>query len=320
MPSKVLRAVEAIHRIERDGAIHSRSRLGNVDKAVVEQLIANVYRSAGQAPPPIEWASSPPELLRQARLLGERLAVLYEQQRIARRGIRVGKPKPRPLLAWCGYELQLGVGGTWGTIWTAAREAAGVVPADLYRRGALLAGASEEALSALVGTSPSVVLTPELAVATEAPLELHEDGEGRLHNPAGPAVVYPDGWMLWALQGVLVPSQAVEDLASLDPLLALRHPNVEVRRILLELVGWERIVAVAQVNEKIVDEFGTLWRIRKRGGEDLVLVEVENATAEPNGRQRRYFLRVPPDLRTPREAIAWTFDMSGDRYAPESAS
>jgi Domain of unknown function (DUF6745) len=319
MASEMLKALEATRRIE-DGAIRSRPTLGNVDKAVVEQLIANVYRSAGQAPPPIEWASSPPELLRQARLLGERLAVLYEQHRITRRGIRVGKPKRRPPLAWCGYELLLRMSGTWGTIWTAARETAGAVHADLYRTSALLAGASEEALSALAETAPSVVLTPELAVATEAPLELHEDGEGRLHNPAGPAVVYPDGWTLWALQGVRVPSQAVEDPASLDPLLALGHPNVEVRRILMELIGWERIVTVAQVNDKIADEFGTLWRIPKRGGEDLVLIEVENATAEPTGQQRRYFLRVPPDLRTPREAIAWTFNMSGNRYAPEAAS
>ena len=51
------------------------------------------------------------------------------------------------------------------------------------------------------------------------------------------------------------------------------------------------------------------------------MLEVENSTPEPDGSYKRYFLRVPPEVRTPREAVAWTFgfDAEGD-YAPASES
>jgi hypothetical protein len=42
-------------------------------------------------------------------------------------------------------------------------------------------------------------------------------------------------------------------------------------------------------------------------GERTHLVEVVNATAEPGGSYRRYFLPVPPEMRTAREADGWTF-------------
>ena len=32
-----------------------------------------------------------------------------------------------------------------------------------------------------------------------------------------------------------------------------------------------------------------------------------NSTPEPDGTRRTYFLRVPPQMRTAREAVAWTF-------------
>jgi hypothetical protein len=47
------------------------------------------------------------------------------------------------------------------------------------------------------------------------------------------------------------------------------------------------------------------------------MVEVVNRTREPDGRFRHYWLRVPPTMRTAREAVAWTFNMPAERYAPE---
>ena len=62
------------------------------------------------------------------------------------------------------------------------------------------------------------------------------------------------------------------------------------------------------------DDYGRLWRTRQQvGGESYVAVEVTNATAEPDGTHRRYFLRVPPDTRTARTAVAWTFGFEKPR-------
>jgi hypothetical protein len=45
-----------------------------------------------------------------------------------------------------------------------------------------------------------------------------------------------------------------------------------------------------------------------------VVVKVVNSTPEPDGSFKDYLLRVPPDIRTPREAVAWTF--ATDDYRP----
>jgi hypothetical protein len=45
---------------------------------------------------------------------------------------------------------------------------------------------------------------------------------------------------------------------------------------------------------------------RRRGPGD---VQVTNATPEPDGTHRAYWLRVPPGMRTARQAVAWTFDL-----------
>ena len=75
-----------------------------------------------------------------------------------------------------------------------------------------------------------------------------------------------------------------------DPLLS---PSELVRTGLARFVGQ--------------DDFGKLWRIDRRSDEPIVLVEVVNSTADPDDSYRSYLLRVPPSVRTPREAIAWTF-------------
>jgi hypothetical protein len=42
---------------------------------------------------------------------------------------------------------------------------------------------------------------------------------------------------------------------------------------------------------------------------------VINATAEADGTHKHYFLQVPPELRTPREAVAWTYGMQARTYS-----
>ena len=56
---------------------------------------------------------------------------------------------------------------------------------------------------------------------------------------------------------------------------------------------------------------------RPEDDEPLVMVEVVNSTAEPDGTYKDYFLRVPPDIETARAAVAWTFDVEPERYRVE---
>lgn len=96
----------------------------------------------------------------------------------------------------------------------------------------------------------------------------------------------------------------------------LHEPNAEVRRVLLERVGFEWFVlrAGAEVLDTDRDTGGErrLLRIALPGDEDLVCVAV---FCPSTGRQ--YVLRVPPQMCTCRQAVAWTagFD-DAEAYQP----
>ena len=94
--------------------------------------------------------------------------------------------------------------------------------------------------------------------------------------------------------------------------------NSEVRRVLMDIYGIERYLDDAGAVPFAHDAFGTLYRIAHRGQPSIVLVKVRNATPEPDGTWKDYFLRVPPDVLTPREAVAWTFGLDAAGYAPQT--
>ena len=131
---------------------------------------------------------------------------------------------------------------------------------------------------------------------------------GRLHASDRPAVVWPDGSGRWYWDGVAVPERIVAARNHLTAEVVSRIGNQELRRIAVERLGWERFLQTASAKLRAQDDYGKLWATRVRvDGEHVHLVEVVNATAEADGSYRRYFLRVPPDTVTTREAVAWTF-------------
>jgi hypothetical protein len=84
-------------------------------------------------------------------------------------------------------------------------------------------------------------------------------------------------------------------------------PNQEIRSRALDVFG--RLRFVHEAGAEVVDRHGESELLRVR---DMVFVHVTDASTP-----RRYLLRVPPRMRTVREAIAWTFRFnSPDDYAP----
>ena len=96
----------------------------------------------------------------------------------------------------------------------------------------------------------------------------------------------------------------------------LSERNVELRRILLERMGYERFMEQAQA--KVIDQDKDpggdrrLMKVGMEADEDLVCLAV---TCPSTGRQ--YMLRVPPSTRTCHQAAAWIagFDRADD-YRP----
>jgi hypothetical protein len=150
---------------------------------------------------------------------------------------------------------------------------------------------------------------------TERPQLLRGDARERLHHAQGPALAYPDGWQVWAWKGVEVPRWVIEQpesitLASIDG-----ESNVQVRRCMIEIMTPERYVAQGGAERIAQDETGILWRKTWLAADAWAAVEVINATPEPDGTRKHFFLQVPAHIRTAREAVAWSYGVSANVYA-----
>ena len=155
---------------------------------------------------------------------------------------------------------------------------------------------------------------------------------GKLHRPNGPAVMTPTGTKFYYWKGIFIePSLwAKRDTITVEEIFALR--NVELRRSMIELVGFEEILRRVQkastkkacLLEK--DEHGyELYKVdmpEDDKEEPLVVIKLIDSTElkDPEGRpfHKNYYLRIPPKIKTCAEAIAWTFNMKNGEYVPES--
>lgn len=79
----------------------------------------------------------------------------------------------------------------------------------------------------------------EVAVLTAPPKECHYDERNRVHKADSPAITYPDGWCIWALEGIIVPQSAVEDPQSISEQALLNIQDLGMRRMLLQRRGEE---------------------------------------------------------------------------------
>jgi hypothetical protein len=142
---------------------------------------------------------------------------------------------------------------------------------------------------------------------------LELDERGRLHSANGMCIQYRDGWGFYAWHGVCVPAQVILHPEHLTREGWVNERNMEVRRAIQERLGPERFIALVG---------GT--RIDRSPRGELVAVELGN---DPEGvahyvqvqdasTQRQYYLRVPPNITSADEAVAWTFGLSGQEYQP----
>lgn len=157
----------------------------------------------------------------------------------------------------------------------------------------------------------------EIAFVSKPPRIFSLDEDGRLHSVTGPALQYDDGYSVYAVNGVVVQEKTALAPATLTVEEIDGEINLEVRRLMMERFGIARYLLESKADIINEDQYGTLYRKRMTGDEPLVMVRVKNSTPEPDGGFREYFLRVPPFMRTAKEAVAWTFNIEEEQYHPE---
>ena len=143
---------------------------------------------------------------------------------------------------------------------------------------------------------------------------------GRMPRTA-PRWGYRDGFSIHALHGVHVERWVIERPSRITAAGVEKERHTEVRRALVERIGYQHYLSLSGAAPVSRDETGTLWRVnlpihRGQGQRAWCLVEVVNGTREPDGSHKRYFLRVPPTMREAREAVAWTYGLSAQAYQP----
>ena len=139
-------------------------------------------------------------------------------------------------------------------------------------------------------------------------------GSHRLHCEDGPAVAW-DGWGVYAWHGVRVPAEVIERPETITAERINAEENVEVKRAMIERIGWDRYLDMTQAVPVHQDDFGHLYRLSV-GEVDCAVVVVENSTPEPDGRVKKYGLQVPLECQTAHAAVAATFGMTADEYRP----
>jgi hypothetical protein len=149
----------------------------------------------------------------------------------------------------------------------------------------------------------------------ERPELIRQDATGRLHAPDGPALRYGDGSKVYAWKGILVPARLIEQRDSIDVRSVEAAHDPQIRRCMIDILTPQRFIEQGGAYRVAQDDTGILWRQRWRW-EAWAAVEVINGTPEPDGTFKHYFLQVPPTVRTPREAVAWTYGLSERNYRP----
>ncbi len=150
-----------------------------------------------------------------------------------------------------------------------------------------------------------VVVERPLAIRTE-PVAGSAYGEVRLHNPTGPAVVFPDGWSVHAWHGTRVPAWVVES-PTVELIAAER--NVEVRRCAIERVGWAAFIDQAGLT--------LVGRADDPGnpGCELRLYDLPYARWGAPTLSLIHGLLVPPWFDDPVDAAGWSYGLTGVQYA-----
>ena len=158
----------------------------------------------------------------------------------------------------------------------------------------------------------------EAVILTERPVSISRDGDNRLHNLTGPSLLYPDGFGVWAINGLRVDKQIIEAPETLTFEQVRDERNAEVRRHMLDRFAGLRGSAAAgawlkagnlepvsqvDITDKMQPSGLSIWKLSN--GDKPVLCKLYRAEMvddEPlvllwvvcTSTAKEVFLRVPP--------------------------
>ena len=319
-------------------------RTGDADRPKFESAVRECYQYAGLEPPKvIVWTTSPLAVA----LAGPIAAYFIEINKRDAVGVAVDGAVDVISRSWENYlGGQFWVGGWyWGGAYTSFfREVCDLeLEGNLWQRALAYEATIESACWWYPHRDFVIVSERPTAIHREAadPSRLRGWGSHRLHCEDGPAVSFRDGWGVWAWHGVTVTKQIIEHPETITVNDVNKEENAEVRRVMVERMGWERFCTEAKMKvihedelhsnfstvpvSDLVSEGQRLVTAYRSGSEKAQLLEAAGITdfeerplrfvrlTDPStGRQ--YTIRVRHDHKRAYEAVGWTFGMSEEQY------
>lgn len=152
----------------------------------------------------------------------------------------------------------------------------------------------------LIRNSGFVYLLKDIAFICDRPSVINTDLKGRPHSEDRPAILYRDGFSIYAWHGMAVEEKYAlnPDTIILDDI--LNEYNSTKRYTLIELYGRERFLSHCELLQS--DDWGNLYRY-----EDFHFAKMVNPEREPEGAYLDYIFQVEPEVKTAREAVQNTF-------------
>jgi len=160
------------------------------------------------------------------------------------------------------------------------------------------------------------VLFDTHAIVYRRPKVVHRDDQFDLHCTTGPAIAWRDGFEAYYVHGIQVEKRWIQDPNSITPEEILGQQNVEVRRTMVDLLGYAEFCRRAKfkVIHSDIDGGGQkreLLLMPQKDDVDIVIIHVKCPSTGDE-----YHLRVPPDIKTCAQAVAWTYSKDESDYQP----
>ena len=176
---------------------------------------------------------------------------------------------------------------------------------------------------------------------SERPIRCAIDEQRRLHHESLAAMEFKDGWKVYSYHGVTLPPNVIESPETITIKQIRDEQNAEVRRVMIERLGWDRFCSEAKmrvvhtdtlvshfpslpVSETVHADMRAITKYRK-GKEVAELLESDEfkdfgdlplkfvRVIDPSTGDS-YILRVWPQNKRAYEAVAMTFGMTESQY------
>jgi hypothetical protein len=140
---------------------------------------------------------------------------------------------------------------------------------------------------------------------------LSRNDRGLLHSIVGPAVAYPDGWKIYAVNGIRVKETWITHTSELTASDVFKEQNAEVRRAGCELIGWDRVLS--GIDARLIDDdgdpfIGTLYEGQIPGAKPCGFLKVRCGT------KREFVIPVEAGLGTAIAAQAWIQNVAPSKW------